>query len=100
MDVVWLGTTNSGGVPVMGTGTVEGVVPARFSVVVASRRPSTKYDSGVVPVFVTVTGTVTGTPAASVVAAASGSPGAEAVAGVVSNVTVMGCEMAVPDTWL
>src|SRR5579872_6583447 len=100
MDVVWLGTMNSGGVPVMGTGTVEASGPTRFRVVVVARRPSTKYDSGVVPVFVTVTGTVTGTPAASFVAAEFGSPGAEAVAGVVSSVTVIGCEMAVPDTWL
>ena len=74
---VSVGTNQVGKSPVIGSDTVP-EPPAGTSVIdcVVSSLGSTKKSSGAAPLFVIVTGTVTGTVALSVVLALSGSPAA------------------------
>src|SRR5580658_9428302 len=79
---------------------VSGLVTgARLYCVLEDRRGSMKNDSGEVPVLVTVTGTVTGVPAASWVLAESGRPAADTDGWLSFMVTVKGSVSATPDTW-
>src|SRR5580658_2163639 len=79
---------------------VSGLVTgARLYCVLVDRRGSMKNDSGEVPVLVTLTGTVTGVPAARMVLAESGRPAAEAAGELSFIATVNGSESATPETW-
>src|ERR1700722_4931697 len=71
---------------------------ARLYWVLEDSRGPANTASGAVPVLVTLTGTVTGFPAGSVVLAESGSPVAETFGAFSSIVTVNGSDRATPDT--
>src|ERR1700691_4061009 len=97
---VCVGTSQNGSAVVMGRGNPlavgTGARSASGALSVALSRASTKKSSGAAPLLVMVTGTVTGTPAASFVAALSGRPAALALVSLNLTLPVNGWETSSP----
>ena len=97
---VCVGTTQRGKPSVMGSAAVSELPPngANATVALVLSLGSMKKSSGASPLFLIVTGTVTGFPAANVVAALSGSPAAEAWVWLNTMSPVYGSDTSFPST--
>src|SRR5580700_11058166 len=94
-----VGTNQSGSAPVSGRPTpLIWSWPASVMLTDWLSRGSMKNSSGAAPLFLIVTGTVTGVPAFSVVEALSGSPGALALTLLNTTLPVYGWENSFPAT--
>src|SRR6516162_6901125 len=98
---VCVGTIHCGGGEVNGSGSGNprgpgGSSNASGNLVVVLSRASIKKRSGAAPVFVIVTGTVTGTPADKVVFLLFGKPDAETLTWFSRMAPVNGCEISSP----